>query len=133
MLPILRRREIAKDTLAVSSDIILSTSGASSHSTQYSSLLRPLENPNIKKATVIKVINRDAFTVAGTLAAAVPPDKVAVLSFASDEKPGGSFLHGGLGQEENACYRSTLAHTLRKEFYPVLPLTAVWSPQVVVF
>ena len=133
MLPVSKRRDTAEETLAFSPGIISSTSGASSHSTLYSSLLPPLDYPAVKKATTIRVINKDAFSVAETLAAATRPEKVAVLNFASHERRGGTFLEGGLGQEEHLCYRSTLAYTLRDEYYPLLPLTAIWSPNVVVF
>lgn len=88
----------------------------------------------MKKPTTIKVLNKDAFTAAGlALFTAATADKVAVLSFASDLIPGGHWLQGEAGQEESLCCRSTLAGTLRHEYYPMDSFSVVWSPHAVVF
>jgi uncharacterized protein (TIGR02452 family) len=52
---------------------------------------------------------------------------------ASERQPGGGWLRGALAQEESLCLRATLAGTLKKSYYPLPILGAVWSPGVAVF
>lgn len=131
----MKLQKVAKNTLATSSEIINTTIGASDQSFCYREPISPLEevHHSFKKKTLIRVENEDAFNVAGMMAAEAPLEKVAVLSFASDQKPGGAFLEGGDGQEESLAYRSTLVQTLKKQYYPLGPLATIWSPNVVVF
>ncbi|KAL9623048.1 MAG: hypothetical protein Q9160_002562 [Pyrenula sp. 1 TL-2023] len=135
MLSPMKLQKVAKNTLATSAEIINTTIGASDQSFCYREPISPLEevDHDFKKRTFINVENEDAFNVAGSMAAEAPLEKVAVLNFASDQKPGGAWLEGGDGQEESLAYRSTLVQTLKKQYYPLGPLATIWSPNVVVF
>ena len=133
MLPPEKLQKIAKTTLAISPEIISTTIGASNQSFCYSQPISPLDEPVSKRNTIITVENEDTFNVAGAMAAEAPLEKVSVLNFASDQKPGGSYLDGGSGQEESLAYRSTLVQTLKKHYYPLGPVSTIWSPNVVVF
>jgi uncharacterized protein (TIGR02452 family) len=71
-------------------------------------------------------------------AIAIPPSRfdakpVLLLNMANAEHGGGGWLKGALAQEENLCYRSSLSFTLKRRYYPLGPLAAVYSPRVVVF
>ncbi|KAF2266186.1 hypothetical protein CC78DRAFT_492301 [Lojkania enalia] len=57
---------------------------------------------------------------------------VAVLNLASEMRPGGGWLNGALAQEEALCYRSSLSLSLHPEYYPIPPLSALYSPSVVI-
>ncbi|KAK3708344.1 hypothetical protein LTR37_011609 [Vermiconidia calcicola] len=59
--------------------------------------------------------------------------KVAVLNMASALRPGGGFLEGANGQEEFLCARSTLYPSLWDEFYRLPEVSAVHTPDVLVF
>ncbi|KAI1420189.1 hypothetical protein F5Y12DRAFT_788458 [Xylaria sp. FL1777] len=58
--------------------------------------------------------------------------RVAVLNLASDKNPGGGWMSGALAQEEALCYRSSLALSLHKPYYPWSPTTAIYTRDVVV-
>jgi uncharacterized protein (TIGR02452 family) len=63
----------------------------------------------------------------------LPPIKkpVAVLNLASPTHPGGGFHNGALAQEEALCYRSSLYLSLHTTHYPLPPLSALYTPHVV--
>ncbi|KAJ7628544.1 hypothetical protein FB45DRAFT_834462 [Roridomyces roridus] len=59
--------------------------------------------------------------------------KVAVLSMASELRPGGGFLSGANSQEESLCMRTTLYAGLQESFYRLPELGCVLSPDICVF
>jgi uncharacterized protein (TIGR02452 family) len=86
--------------------------------------------------TRIRVVDQDSFDAA----IALQPDTntgnckkpVAVLNLASERRPGGGWENGALAQEEALCYRSSLYLTLKPDYYPIPPLSGVYSPSVLI-
>ncbi|KAK7756381.1 hypothetical protein SLS62_001607 [Diatrype stigma] len=58
--------------------------------------------------------------------------RVAVMNLASDVRPGGGWLTGAVAQEEALCYRSSLAMSLRRRYYPLAPLAVIYTRDVLV-
>ena len=92
-------------------------------------------NPCLAPVTV-RVHNADTLDVALSMLSAQtlpcclkPP---LLLNMANASTAGGGWLHGALAQEEALCYRSSLSFTLKKRFYPIPSLGAIYSPTVVV-
>lgn len=52
---------------------------------------------------------------------------------ASSYQPGGGILKGSIAQEESLCSRSTLYPSLQDSFYRLPVLSAIYSPDIVVF
>ncbi len=91
--------------------------------------------------THVKVLNEDALDAAIIMeeSLAEPAStqsgrnrRVAALNLASDRNPGGGWMTGALAQEEALCYRSSLALSLHKPYYPWSPTTAVYTRDVVI-
>ncbi|KAI0394553.1 hypothetical protein F5Y17DRAFT_427156 [Xylariaceae sp. FL0594] len=147
----------ARDTIAMLPAILQSLPHLNtSHSTKLrADLVGPLSQPDCpgfkltssppSRGTFVKVMNEDTLDAAIAMARALPPSpsqasnlpsqrngRVAVLNLASDKNPGGGWMNGALAQEEALCYRSSLAQSLHKSYYPWSPLTAVYTPDVVV-
>lgn len=59
-----------------------------------------------------------------------PP--ILILNMANAQHGGGGWLKGALAQEESLCYRSSLSFTLKRHFYPLANLSAIYSPNVLV-
>ena len=105
-----------------------------------------MEPPKVPTKTHVHVLEGDTFTVAQSILrrsnllgpqddsiSNLTPAKVAVLNMASEKHPGGGWLSGALAQEEALCFRSTLASTLKDEYYPLQSLSAIYSHAVAVF
>jgi len=58
---------------------------------------------------------------------------VAVLNMASALRPGGGFLDGANSQEEFLCARTTLYPSLWDSFYRLPDISAIYTPDVLVF
>jgi uncharacterized protein (TIGR02452 family) len=83
----------------------------------------------------IRVIKSDTFSAAHSILTSTPTKnpKIAVLNMASPLRPGGGVLNGARAQEESLCLRSTLYAALHESFYRLPELSAVYSPDVLVF
>ncbi|PVH80360.1 hypothetical protein DL98DRAFT_459721 [Cadophora sp. DSE1049] len=81
----------------------------------------------------IRIIKSDTFDAAEATIKAHPRSSVAVLNMASSLQPGGGVLRGALAQEEALCIRSTLYPSLNPDFYRMPILSAVYTPDVLVF
>lgn len=140
------RKKISEDTVDRSQDIIKEhvEEGASDSSTFYGDQLEEcaMRSDGVKfPPSAVEVVNADAFTLARKIVFENPEAKgnVCVLNLASDQFPGGGWLWTlCTTQEEALCYSSTLAVTLKKEYYPwpnVGPdsIAGVYSPGVVIF
>ncbi|KAJ6588420.1 hypothetical protein B0H19DRAFT_877205, partial [Mycena capillaripes] len=90
---------------------------------------QPKHAPALPKITVVE---------GDTLEVAFPMcinggGSVAVLSMASELRPGGGFLSGANSQEESLCMRSTLYASLQEGFYRLPELGCVYTQDVCVF
>ena len=81
----------------------------------------------------IRVIKSDTFDAAEASFKAHPKSSIAVLNMASALQPGGGVLRGALAQEEALCIRSTLYPSLNPTFYRMPLLSAIYTPDVLVF
>lgn len=94
--------------------------------------LSALDCPQLPR-TAIQIVNQDTLNAAITLAAAKPNSgRVAVLNMASHSHPGGGWLKGAMAQEEALCYRSSLALSLHKRYYPWKQKMGIYTPDCVV-
>ncbi|PNY25770.1 Uncharacterized protein TCAP_04302 [Tolypocladium capitatum] len=103
--------------------------------------LPPLKAPECPKRTptgktTIRIVNNDSFNAAIELAASKASSRasgrVAVLNMASHSNPGGGWLKGARAQEEALCYRSSLALSLHRRYYPFEQRMGLYTPDVVV-
>ncbi|TGJ83088.1 hypothetical protein E0Z10_g5676 [Xylaria hypoxylon] len=100
----------------------------------------PLSSDPKLRGTRVRVMNEDTLDAAIMMGESltksanlqtVRNQRVAVLNLASDKNPGGGWMSGALAQEEALCYRSSLALSLHKPYYPWSPTTAVYTRDVV--
>ncbi|KAH6662414.1 hypothetical protein F5X68DRAFT_218557 [Plectosphaerella plurivora] len=86
-------------------------------------------------AATIRVVNEDTINAAIDLAAkhTRADGPVAILNLASDKHAGGGWLKGARAQEEALCYRSSLALSLHKRYYPFRSgTTCLYTPDMVI-
>ncbi|KAL1800131.1 hypothetical protein ACET3X_000473 [Alternaria dauci] len=100
--------------------------------------------PALTAPCTIQVLDMDSFDAAIQLDPSHTVEKhvmdasdgdvtpVAVLNLASERSPGGGWQNGALAQEECLCYRSSLYLSLDRKLYPIPPLSAIYSPNVVI-
>lgn len=81
----------------------------------------------------IRIVKSDTFDAAEATIKAHPKSSIAVLNMASALQPGGGVLRGALAQEEALCIRSTLYPSLNPAFYRMPVLSAIYTPDVLVF
>ncbi|KFH42842.1 hypothetical protein ACRE_064380 [Hapsidospora chrysogenum ATCC 11550] len=135
-----RLAEVAKETRTVLPDIlqhIPHVQASKSEALFLSTLpaLKPWECPKRTPSgrTPIRIVNEDTFNAAIALASKSPDGgRVAVLNMASHTHPGGGWIQGALAQEEALCYRSSLALSLHKRYYPWKQRMGLYTPDVVV-
>ncbi|KAF8208270.1 hypothetical protein K438DRAFT_1813712 [Mycena galopus ATCC 62051] len=99
--------------------------------------LKPVSEPktHVKKAPTlpkITVVEGDTLEVAFPMCTD-GGGSVAVLSMASELRPGGGFLSGANSQEESLCMRTTLYASLQEGFYRLPELGCVYTQDVCVF
>ena len=83
-------------------------------------------------ATRFEVTGEDSLEAARRLVALAPGPRPLVLNMANPDRPGGGFVDGSAGQEEELCRRSTLFCELAEAVYPLAERGGVVSPDVVV-
>ena len=103
----------------------------------------PMHRQDLK----IRIVNSDTLNVAARMSvrpfavkrtapthrAKPEGTNVCVLNMGSAHRPGGGFLDGANSQEEFLCARTTLYTSLWDSFYPLRDVSAIWSPDVLVF
>lgn len=90
---------------------------------------------------LLKTVDREAEIFNHLKATALSPSylnsvtaaRVAVLNMASEVSPGGGWLRGANAQEEALCYRSSLAASLRRQWYPIPARAGLHTRDVVIF
>ncbi|KAJ7216609.1 hypothetical protein GGX14DRAFT_605480 [Mycena pura] len=133
------RSQLARKTINQHIPAVLQASARARAGVRSSKLLRdlkPVNNPVAKHAA--PALPKISVVEADTLEAAHPMctdggGSVAVLSMASELRPGGGFLSGANSQEESLCMRTTLYASLLEGFYRLPELACVYTQDVCVF
>ncbi|KAF7343466.1 hypothetical protein MVEN_01779500 [Mycena venus] len=134
------RTQLARKTINQHIPEVLQASARARSGVRSSKVLhdpKPISDSKTKTKTTatlpkITVVEGD------TLEAAFPMcidggGSVAVLSMASELRPGGGFLSGANSQEESLCMRTTLYPSLQEGFYRLPELGCVYTQDVCVF
>jgi len=96
-------------------------------------VLDPRHCPNLAR-TKVRVVNAD--TIGATIELANNSTTlmpVCVLNMANAQLPGGGWMRGALAQEEALCYRTSLAFSLKRYYYPLPEREGIYSPRILVF
>ncbi|KAJ7788087.1 hypothetical protein B0H14DRAFT_2950311 [Mycena olivaceomarginata] len=99
--------------------------------------LKPISNPQTR-TKIGPTLPKITVVEGDTLEVAYPMcidggGSVAVLSMASELRPGGGFLTGANSQEESLCMRTTLYASLQESFYRLPELGCIYTQDVCVF
>ncbi|RYC61953.1 hypothetical protein CHU98_g4245 [Xylaria longipes] len=147
-------RAIARETKAALAGILRQLPRIEAHSSEKLTaddlpVLGPANCPGFAlssdpklRGTHVKVFSEDPFNAAISMAeslselATTQPEhnqRVVAINLASDKKPGGVWLRGAMAQEEAFCYRSSLALSLHKSYYPwTIPTMGLHTRDVVI-
>ncbi|KAJ7716556.1 hypothetical protein B0H16DRAFT_1741217 [Mycena metata] len=132
------RSQLARKTINHIPEVLQASSRARA-GVRSSKVLRDLKPASNSKAAVHAPVPPKISVVEGdTLEVAYPmctdgSGSVAVLSMASELRPGGGFLSGANSQEESLCMRTTLYASLQEGFYRLPELGCVYTEDVCVF
>ncbi|KAL2416076.1 hypothetical protein ABEF91_003570 [Exophiala dermatitidis] len=127
--------ECARETLSVVPGLLLTRPDARPDGFRYAQ--QPLnlvdKCPNLPK-TKIRVIDSDTIDAAlqMSLNALANDPPICILNMANAKRAGGGFRTGSLAQEEELCYRTSLARTLKYGLYPIPEDNVIYSPTVLV-
>ncbi|KAJ7031657.1 hypothetical protein C8F04DRAFT_1110204 [Mycena alexandri] len=133
------RSQLARKTINQHIPEVLQASSRARTGVRSSKVLRDLKPASHSKATAHAPVPPKISVVEGdTLEVAYPMcidggSSVAVLSMASELRPGGGFLSGANSQEESLCMRTTLYASLQEGFYRLPELGCVYTEDVCVF
>ncbi|KAJ7177923.1 hypothetical protein C8R46DRAFT_667039 [Mycena filopes] len=133
------RSQLARKTINQHIPEVLQASSRAKSGVRSSKVLRDLKpatgtSPVPKHVSVppkITVVEGDTLEVAYPMCAG--GGSVAVLSMASELRPGGGFLSGANSQEESLCMRTTLYASLQEGFYRLPELGCVYTEDICVF
>ncbi|KAJ7507255.1 hypothetical protein B0H11DRAFT_2318997 [Mycena galericulata] len=131
------RSKLARTTVNQIIPDVLQASARARAGIRSSKVLRDpkaLQKPIIRTPILpkISVVEGDTLEVAFPMCSD-GAGKVAVLSMASELRPGGGFLSGANSQEESLCMRTTLYAGLHEGFYRLPELGCVYTQDVCVF
>ncbi|KAJ7057053.1 hypothetical protein C8F01DRAFT_992447 [Mycena amicta] len=134
------RGHLARKTLNQDIPKVLQASARARAGVRSSKLLRDGDlKPVPKQAPVptqvackVTVMEGDTLEVAYPLAIR-NSGRVAILSMASELRPGGGFLQGANSQEESLCMRATLYPSLPDAFYRLPEVGCIYTQDVCVF
>ncbi|CAK5270250.1 unnamed protein product [Mycena citricolor] len=130
------RGALARKTKNQHIPVVLKASARARAGISSSKLLRDLKaSPSDSPGAALPLIS---VIEADTLQAAFPlatdgNGKVAILSMASELRPGGGFLSGANSQEESLCMRTTLYPALRDDFYRLPDVGCIYTQDICVF
>ncbi|KAJ7291178.1 hypothetical protein C8J57DRAFT_1271625 [Mycena rebaudengoi] len=134
------RSQLARKTINQSIPAVLQASARARAGVRSSKVLRDLKpttpqpNPSAPiTLPIISVVEGDTLEVAFQMREDGALAKIAVLSMASELRPGGGFLSGANSQEESLCMRTTLYPSLQEGFYRLPELGCVYTQDVCVF
>jgi uncharacterized protein (TIGR02452 family) len=131
------RAKWAKETINKRIPALLAGDPLASSGVQQTALLQNLQpNPSSQATTaVIHIWNMDTLTAAKALSSREgrSSNRVAILNMASCLRPGGGVMTGATSQEEFLCTRTTLYPALRESFYRLPEVSAIYTPNVLVF
>ncbi|RDB19680.1 hypothetical protein Hypma_013341 [Hypsizygus marmoreus] len=137
------RSHLARKTVSQTIPTVLKASARARAGLQSTQLLRDEDihssvssSGTVPRPPIIRVIAQDTLQAAHDLltsSSAKSGDRIAVLSMASELRPGGGFLSGANSQEESLCMRTTLYASLHEHFYRLPELGCVYTPDACVF